>query len=104
MQAANNHAFKSTSVIKHTNYQFLRSLKVNCGGVLLDVAAQPWRVTSCHFVYLRYEEAKDTNAVDKEEVTVHATGGHACRYGQISSRKSQHGWYSLASQKSSQTS
>ena len=74
MQAANNHAFKSTSVIKHTNYQFLRSLKVNCGGVLLDVAAQPWTVTSCHFVYLRYEEAKDTNAVDKEEVTVHATG------------------------------
>ena len=74
MQAATNHAFKSTSVIKHTNYQFLRRLKVNCGGVLLDVAAQPWRVTSCHFVYLRYEEAKDTNAVDKEEVTVHATG------------------------------
>jgi len=72
MQAANNHAFKSTSVIKHTNYQFLRSLKVNCGGVLLDVAARG--VTSCHFVYLRYEEAEDTNAVDKEEVTVHATG------------------------------
>jgi len=33
MQAVNHHAFKSTSVIKHTNYHFLRSLKVNCGGV-----------------------------------------------------------------------